>query len=95
MTANTALELAGEIIADIDRDIAAGMTLFRGDRIPADVEGFVLLGVEVRRTRSKNALATWFAPAYALTVTVRRYACLAMSNSAVSAAEIAAPVTSH
>lgn len=26
MTAKTGLELAGEIIADIDRDIAAGMT---------------------------------------------------------------------
>jgi len=46
----------------------------------------------VRRSRpgTKNALVTWVAPAYALRVTVRRYACLAMSNRAVSATEIAA-----
>jgi hypothetical protein len=35
-------------------------------------------------------LATWFAPAYALKVTVSRYACLAMSNRAATAAVIAA-----
>jgi hypothetical protein len=46
----------------------------------------------VRRSRrwTKNALVTWVAPAYALRVTIRRYACLAISNRAVSAAEIAA-----
>jgi hypothetical protein len=40
----------------------------------------------------QNVLATCFASAYAPAVTVRRYACLAMINSAVSIEEIAAIV---